>query len=67
MERRTYLLTHFFDFIAIVPALAFVNYGFFAEGAFVWLILVARFVQNSRPVFRRWICNTQFSGFGGGF
>ena len=44
-NRRTYLLTHFFDFIAIVPALAFVNYGFFAEGAFVWLIVIARFVR----------------------
>jgi hypothetical protein len=44
-NRRNYLLTHFFDFIAIVPALAFVNYGFVAEGAFVWLILVARFAR----------------------
>jgi hypothetical protein len=38
----TYLGTHFFDFIAIVPALALVNQGFVIEGVWVWLILVAR-------------------------
>lgn len=40
--RVTYLRTHFFDFIAIVPALALVNHGFVIEGVWVWLILVAR-------------------------
>ena len=38
----TYLGTHFFDFIAIVPALALVNHGFVIQGVWVWLILVAR-------------------------
>ena len=41
----TYLGTHFFDFIAIVPALALVNHGFFVEGVWVWLIMVARAVR----------------------
>lgn len=38
----TYLGTHFFDFIAIVPALALVNHGFVIEAVWVWFILVAR-------------------------
>jgi hypothetical protein len=37
-----YLRTHFFDFIAIVPALALVHHGFVIENVLVWLILVAR-------------------------
>jgi hypothetical protein len=41
-NRATYLRTHFFDFVAIVPALALVNHGFAIEGVWVWLILVAR-------------------------
>ena len=41
-SRAAYLRTHFFDFVAIVPALALVNHGFFIEGVWVWLILVAR-------------------------
>jgi hypothetical protein len=44
-SRKNYLITHFFDFIAIVPVLAIVNHGFVAEGAVVWIILVARFAR----------------------
>jgi len=44
-NRRNYLLTRFFDFIAIVPALAIVNHGFVGQGAVVWIILIARFVR----------------------
>jgi energy-coupling factor transporter transmembrane protein EcfT len=40
--RVTYLRTHFFDFVAIVPALALVNHGFIIESVWVWIILVAR-------------------------
>jgi hypothetical protein len=43
--RAAYLRTHFFDFVAIVPALALVNHGFVIEGVWVWLILVARAVR----------------------
>jgi hypothetical protein len=43
--RAAYLRTHFFDFIAIVPALALVNHGFVIEGVWVWLILVARAIR----------------------
>lgn len=43
--RAAYLYTHFFDFVAIVPALALVNHGFAIEGVWVWLILVARAVR----------------------
>jgi hypothetical protein len=41
-DRATYLRTRFFDFVAIVPALALVNHGFAIEGVWVWLIVVAR-------------------------
>jgi hypothetical protein len=44
-NRATYLRTHFFDFIAIIPALALVHHGFVIEGVWVWLILVARAVR----------------------
>jgi hypothetical protein len=44
-RRTNYLRTHFFDFVAIVPALVIVNHGFIAEGAVVWIILVARFAR----------------------
>ncbi len=44
-NRASYLSTHFFDFVAIVPALALINHGFVIEGVWVWLILVARFVR----------------------
>ena len=40
-----YLRSRFFDFVAIVPALALVHHGFAIEGVWVWLILVARFVR----------------------
>jgi hypothetical protein len=40
-----YLRSRFFDFIAIVPALALVHHGFVIEGVWVWFILVARFVR----------------------
>jgi hypothetical protein len=41
-DRAAYLRTHFFDFVAIVPALVLVHHGFVIEGVWVWLILVAR-------------------------
>lgn len=41
-DRAAYLRTHFFDFVAIVPALALVHHGFVIEGVWVWLVLVAR-------------------------
>ncbi len=44
-NRASYLRSRFFDFIAIVPALALVNHGFAIEGVWVWLILVARFIR----------------------
>lgn len=44
-DRAAYLRTRFFDFVAIVPALALVNHGFVIEGVWVWLILVARAVR----------------------
>jgi hypothetical protein len=40
-----YLRSHFFEFFAIVPALALVNHGFVIEGIWVWFILVARFIR----------------------
>jgi energy-coupling factor transporter transmembrane protein EcfT len=44
-NRGAYLRTHFFDFVAIVPALALVNHGIAIELVWVWIILVARFVR----------------------
>jgi hypothetical protein len=44
-NRLAYFRTHFFDFVAIVPALALVNHGFALESVWVWLILIARFVR----------------------
>ncbi|MCX6003018.1 MAG: hypothetical protein NTX46_01025, partial [Chloroflexi bacterium] len=44
-NRIAYLRTRFFDFIAIIPALALVNHGFALEGVWVWLILIARFAR----------------------
>jgi hypothetical protein len=41
-ERGTYWRTRFFDFVAIVPALALVHHGLIFEGIWVWLIIVAR-------------------------
>ncbi len=45
-SRAKYLRSRFFDFIAIVPALALVDRGFAIEGVWVWLILVARFIRS---------------------
>jgi len=44
-DKSAYLRTHFFDFVAIVPALALVHHGFVLETVLVWIILVARFVR----------------------
>jgi energy-coupling factor transporter transmembrane protein EcfT len=44
-NRGAYLVTHFFDFVAIIPALALVNQGIGAELVWVWIILVARFIR----------------------
>lgn len=44
-ERGTYWRTRFFDFVAIIPALALVHHGLIIEGVWVWLILVARFIR----------------------
>jgi hypothetical protein len=41
-----YIRSRFFDFVAIVPALALVQHGFVIEGVWVWLILVARAVRT---------------------
>jgi len=44
-DRATYLRTHFFDFVAIVPALAVVGHGFPIEGLWVSVILLARVIR----------------------
>ena len=44
-NRGVYLTTHFFELVAIIPALALVNHGFVLEGIWVWIILVARFAR----------------------
>ena len=44
-NRSAYLATHFFDFVAIVPALALVNHGIGIELVWVWIILIARFTR----------------------
>ena len=44
-DRTAYLRSRFFDFVAIVPALALVHHGFVIEGVWVWLILIARAVR----------------------
>lgn len=44
-DRAAYLRSRFFDFVAIVPALALVHHGFVIEGVWVWLILIARAVR----------------------
>lgn len=41
-NRTAYLRSRFFDFIAIVPALALVNHGFILEWVWIWIILIAR-------------------------
>jgi hypothetical protein len=44
-DSGAYLRTHFFDFVAIVPALALVNHGIAIELVWVWIILIARFIR----------------------
>jgi len=44
--RAGYLETRFFDFVAIIPALALVHHGLALEGVWVWVILVARFART---------------------
>jgi hypothetical protein len=44
-DSGAYLRSHFFDFVAIVPALFLVNHGFAGELVWVWIILVARFIR----------------------
>jgi hypothetical protein len=41
----TYFRTRFFDFIAIVPALALVNHGLGFQEVWVWIILAARAIR----------------------
>jgi hypothetical protein len=43
--RAAYLRTRFFDFIAIIPALALVHHGIAVEAVWVWIILIARTVR----------------------
>jgi hypothetical protein len=45
-NRGAYLRTHFFDFVAIIPALALVNHGFVIESVWVWIILVSRLTRT---------------------
>jgi hypothetical protein len=44
-DSGAYLRSHFFDFVAIVPALLLVNQGIAIELVWVWIILVARFIR----------------------
>jgi hypothetical protein len=44
-NRAAYLRTHFFDFVAIIPALALVNHGIVIELVWLWVIVVARFAR----------------------
>ena len=41
-----YIITHFFDFIAIVPVLALVNHQFPGESVWVWIIVAARAIRS---------------------
>ncbi len=41
-DHASYVRSHFFDFVAIVPALALVHHGFVIEGVWVWLVMIAR-------------------------
>ncbi len=43
--RSRYTRGRFFDFVAIIPALAIVGHGFAFESAVAWIVLVARFVR----------------------
>ena len=44
-DRGAYLASHFFDFVAIIPALALVNHGLVIQMVWVWIILLARLVR----------------------
>lgn len=44
-NRARYVFTHFFDFIAMVPALALIHHGFALEGVWAWLIFATRLVR----------------------
>jgi hypothetical protein len=46
-NRGAYLRSHFFDFVAIIPALALVNHGFVIESVWVWIILVSRLTRTT--------------------
>ncbi len=41
-DRRSYILTHIFDFIALVPAILLVRNDVFSANLWAWLILAAR-------------------------
>ena len=41
-EPTTYIFIHFFDFIAMAPALILVHHGFPLEGGWLWLLITAR-------------------------
>jgi len=41
-SKASYIRSRFFDFVAIIPALALVNNGFILEEVWLWVILVAR-------------------------
>jgi hypothetical protein len=43
--RARYMVSHFFDFVAMVPALALVGFGYPYESQWVWLILAMRAVR----------------------
>ena len=44
-DKGGYVRSRFFDFVAIVPALALVNHGLGLENVWVWIILFARFIR----------------------
>ena len=44
-DRRHYLRTHPFDFIAIVPALVLVQHNVVGENVWGWIVLIARFTR----------------------
>lgn len=46
-DPRTYVISHIFDFIALVPALAFLNQGVPAEVLWIWIILFTRILRVS--------------------
>ena len=44
-DKTGYLRSRFFDFAAIIPALALVNHGIVLQSIWLWIILIARFVR----------------------